>query len=287
MPRKNRIIYEGAIYHIYQRGNNKEYIFEDDKIKMFILKYLKIYNQKFDYEILAYVIMNNHYHLLIKTNTSPIDEIMFNFNNVLGKYVNSILNRTGHAFEDRYKCKLVYTNTYLIWLLRYIHRNPVKAHICNNANEYRWSSHYIYENNNGSFINSAFILNMLGNDKKSAIEQYHNLINFNGDEKNIEKDYEITKAIFIIKERYLLNEKIIESNFIEHKRKSLDEIVKEFNIKQNTLVEIRSGKRNKHLTSIKLMIVKKAIEENYSLKEISIYLNVVPSAISKLLSRSI
>jgi len=169
MARKDTVKYEGALYHIYQRGNNKEFIFENDNIKTFILKYLKEYNKKFDYELLAYVIMDNHYHLLIKTNKADISTIMFNINNLLGKYVNGQLGRTGHAFDSRYRCKLVETDANLIWLLRYIHRNPVKAHICNDINDYRWSSHNFYKNYVKSHIYIDFILRILGNSKEDAI----------------------------------------------------------------------------------------------------------------------
>ncbi|MDF2675180.1 MAG: transposase, partial [Clostridiales bacterium] len=110
MTRKNRDIFEGAIYHVYQRGNNREHILENSNYKTFLLKQIKEYNKIFDFQLLAYVIMNNHYHLLIKTNKSPISDIMFNINNVLGKYLNRELNRTGHVFEGRYNSKLVDTD---------------------------------------------------------------------------------------------------------------------------------------------------------------------------------
>lgn len=286
MSRNNRVIYEGAIYHICQRGNNKEFIFRDDGIKVFMLKYLKEYNKKFDYEVLAYAIMDNHYHLLIKTNKSPISEIMFYFNNLLGKHVNSRLDRTGHAFGGRYKCEIVETDAYLIWLLRYIHRNPVKAHICSDVKDYRWSSHYFYKYNINTFINTGFILSMLGSDKKSAVEQYLKLVGSIGNEADNDKDYEIIKAIFCPRETSLLNDNAVQNNFIRLNRKTLEEIITELYISEDILVDIRNGKRKQSLTPIKLGITKRALDESYSLKEIADYLNLVPSAISKLLSRN-
>lgn len=288
MARKNRVIFEGAIYHIYQRGNNKEYIFQDDKIKSFILKYLKEYNKKFDYEVLAYVIMNNHYHLLIKTNKSPIDQIMFYLNNLLGKYINDKLNRTGHAFEDRYKCELVETDTYLIWLLRYIHRNPVKANICNDVKDYRWSSHSFYQYYIASlFINTSFILSMLGNDKDSATKVYLKLVESTGFQENVDKDCEIIKEMINFSETRAVNENNFINNFAGSNRKTLDEIITELNINRNMVIDIRNGMRTPSLTPVKLKIIGRAIEECYSLREIADYLNVVPSAISKLLSRNV
>ncbi|MGH4120278.1 transposase [Clostridium sp.] len=287
MSRKNIVIYEGAVYHIYQRGNNKEFIFEDDNIKTFILKYLKEYNKKFDYELLAYVIMDNHYHFLIKTNKTDISTIMFFINNLLGKYVNTKLGRTGHAFDSRYRCKLVETDAYLIWLLRYIHRNPVKAHICNDINEYRWSSHYFYNHYIKSHVNIDFILNMLGNCKKLSHEKYFKLVSTIGHTSDNDKDYEIIKQELNMEEAFFLNNNNNDNcNIAKPKRTTLDEIIVNLNIDENMLLSIRNVNRKPCLTSVKLVIIKSALEQCYSLKEIADFLNAAPSTISKLISRN-
>lgn len=286
MSRKNRIIYEGAIYHIYQRGNNKEYIFQDDNVKSFILRCLKKYNTKFDYEILAYVIMDNHYHLLIKTNKSPINEIMFYLDNLLGKYIKGVLNRTGHAFDSRYKSKLVDNNAYLVWLLRYIHRNPIKADICDSLEKYPWSSHYFYKNNINSGINTNFILSILGHSRESASRQYLKLVNSSGDEINEDNDYEITKTAFNLRETPFSGEIRDEDDLVKLNRQTLDEIMTTLNINKVTLMEIRNGSRKQCLTRLKMRIIKSALNECYSLKEIAEYFNAAPSTISKLISRN-
>jgi len=226
--------------------------------------------------------MDNHYHFLIKTNKTPISTIMFFINNLLGKYINGKLDRTGHAFDSRYKCKLVETDASLIWLLRYIHRNPVKAHICSDINEYRWSSHYLYSNYVKSNINIDFILSMLGNSKESAIEKYFRLINSVGHENDNNKDYEIIKREFNLKETSYLNS----YNFTKSKRATLDEITMNLNIHESELFDIRRGNRKTCFTQLKLGIIKNALEECYSLKEIADYLNAAPSTISKLISRN-
>jgi REP element-mobilizing transposase RayT len=80
LAREKRIICEGTIYHITSRGNNRDYIFSNPKHKAFLLKQIKEYNMVFDFELLAYVIMDNHYHLLIYTNKTPISKLMFSAN---------------------------------------------------------------------------------------------------------------------------------------------------------------------------------------------------------------
>lgn len=286
MSRTNRIFYEGAIYHIYQRGNNKEYIFQDDNIKEFILKCLEKYNKILDYEVLAYVIMNNHYHLLLKTNKSPINQVMFYLNNLLGKYIKSSLERTGHAFEGRYKCKLIDSDAYLIWLLRYIHRNPIKANICGELGDYPWSSHNLYKNNISSNINTKFILSMLGSSAETAINRYLDLVSSTGDEINKEKDYDIIKGIFNLKETPFLNNSAKFDEPIKYNRQTLDEIIFNSNVRNDTLIDIRNGSRKQTLTPVKIEIIKGALEECYSLREIADFLNAAPSTISKLMSRA-
>lgn len=283
MSRRNRLIYNGAIYHIYQRGNNKEFIFEDDNMKSFILHTLEKYQRKLDYEVLAYVIMNNHYHLLLKANESPIGDIMFYLNNPLGKYVNGKLNRTGHVFEGRYKCKLVENDAYLIWLLRYIHRNPVKANICSDVDSYKWTSHYFYKNQIKSYINTEFILSKLGESVEAAVKRYLALVSSPGNDNDNDRDYNITKEIFNLKELPNLNGS---SDAPKYNRKNLDDIITEFNIPSNILFDIKKGSKKQFLTPIKLTIIKNALEECYSIKEVAEYLNAAPSTISKLISRN-
>jgi putative transposase len=283
MSRRNRLIYKGAIYHIYQRGNNKEFIFEDDNMKSFILHTLEKYQRKLDYEVLAYVIMNNHYHLLLRANESPIGDIMFYLNNPLGKYVNEKLNRTGHVFEGRYKCKLVENDAYLIWLLRYIHRNPVKANICSDVDDYKWTSHYFYKSQIKSYINTEFILSKLGESLEAAVKRYLILVSSPGNDNDNDRDYNITKEIFNLKELPNLNGN---SDVPKYNRKNLDDIITEFNIPSNILFDIKKGSKKQFLTPIKLAIIKNALEECYSIKEIAEYLNAAPSTISKLISRN-
>ncbi|WDC85899.1 transposase [Caloramator sp. mosi_1] len=134
------------------------------------MKQLKEYNKKFDYELLGYVIMDNHYHLLMRTHKDTISTIMFNLNNVVAKFLNTALDRTGHALEKRYHCNLIDSESQLYATLRYIHRNPIRAHICDSIDEYLWSSHWFYKRGINSFINVDFILDMLSEDRKNQLK---------------------------------------------------------------------------------------------------------------------
>lgn len=280
VSRDNRVVFEGAIYHIYQRGNNKEFIFQNPKHKAFILKQIKEYNKCFDFQLLAYVIMDNHYHLLIKTNEDPINDIMFNINNVIGKYLNRELERTGHIFENRYKSKLVENDAYLIWLLRYIHRNPVRAHICDSVDNYRWSSHYFYKNGIDKFVFTNFILKTISPNLSTAIKQYLQLVNVPEKENDTRDDFDIIKEQFELNDTNILEEK---DEAIKCNLKSLNEILEQLNIDQKSRELLVTGSKKHSITSIKIDFIIESINNKHTLKEIGKFLDTSQSAVSKML----
>ena len=167
MGRKPRFEYPGGVYHIIQRGNNREYIFENNEEKKFIIGLLKEYGEKFGFDLYGYVIMSNHYHLIIKLSDVPLQDIMHRINNKFSKDFNKKYKRTGHVFENRYKSILVIDDKYLLSLLRYVHQNPVIAHMCKNVYDYIWSSDRLYRENNihNGIVNIDFILDIFSEPK--------------------------------------------------------------------------------------------------------------------------
>ena len=135
MGRKPRIEYYGAIYHIIQEGNNKKSILKDDKYKNYLLKTLSEAKEIYDFKLYAYVIMDNHYHFLIKTLNIPISKIMHKINTRYAKYYNYKTKSTGIVFEDRYTSILVENESYLLTLIRYIHNNPVYSKMCSSIED--------------------------------------------------------------------------------------------------------------------------------------------------------
>lgn len=282
MSRSSRIVYPGAIYHIIQRGNNKDYILQEDKHKGFFIKQIKEYNIKFDFQLLAYVIMDNHYHLLIKTNNDSISDIMFYLNNTVGKYLGRELNRTGHIFQGRFTSELVDTDAYLIWCLRYIHRNPVKAHMCKNVDSYKWSSHYYYRKGISSFVDSDFILKVISENKRLAIKQYLELVNRDDHKSGPSADYEEIKRLFNYNDKPLFYNN---QDTIIPEKKSLDEILISLNFDSEFKELIKSGSSKHLLTPYKIEFIKTALSSKYTLKEIGEFLSISQSAMSKFLSR--
>lgn len=144
MPRPYRILGENAFYHITSRGDGRRniYIKENDYLKF--LDYVMRAKEKFQFRLYAYVLMTNHYHLIIQTLQANLPQIMHYINSGYTSYYNVTKRNTGHLFQGRYKSLIVDENSYFKELTRYIHLNPVKAKIVEKPEEYRWSSYKGY-----------------------------------------------------------------------------------------------------------------------------------------------
>ena len=145
MPRANRICFPGAVYHIFQRGNNKQDIFLDDADRLYFLKLLAGTRKMFNYLLHCYVLMNNHFHMTIETPSStPISEIMQSVSFNYAVYFNKRHERIGHLFQDRFKGIMVEKDDYLLRLSRYVHLNPVTAYLVEDPVDWPYSSYLEY-----------------------------------------------------------------------------------------------------------------------------------------------
>lgn len=146
MPRKARKKSQQHIYHVVLRGINKAQIFYEDTDFKYFERTLNRYKRKCDFQLLAYCLMGNHIHLLIKENSKPIGDIFKHIGSSFVYWYNTKYERTGHLFQDRFKSEPVEDEAYLLTVFRYILNNPVKAGLCNNPADYPYSSakEYLY-----------------------------------------------------------------------------------------------------------------------------------------------
>ncbi|QDR82005.1 transposase [Sporomusa termitida] len=171
MSRKQRVHYHGAIYHITARGNNRQIIFRDEFDKTYYLTLLKHYKEKFACKLYAYVLMDNHVHLLLTVTSQPLAKVMQGVQLCYTQYYNKKYAHVGHVFQQRYNAELCADESYLLLALRYIHNNPLKAQIVDGL-DYSWSSHQYYLRADCSFIDSSFILGIFSEGKTTAIARY-------------------------------------------------------------------------------------------------------------------
>jgi REP element-mobilizing transposase RayT len=169
MPRPLRIEYEGAWYHVMNRGANCQNIFYNDKHREIFLALLEEISSNFFVEIHSYCLMNNHYHLLVNTRLANLARLMRHLDGVYTQKFNKIEKRDGPLFRGRYKAILVEAETYLLQVSRYIHLNPVAANICSDPYQYPWSSFKFYLDKNKPFwLRLDFIFNLIGGNNKRA-----------------------------------------------------------------------------------------------------------------------
>ena len=177
MARPLRIEYEGALYHVTARGNerNKIYFTKTDYDKF--LHYVSEAKKKFDINIICYVLMSNHYHLVIETPAANLSRAMHYINGSYTTYINVKRKRSGHLFQGRYKAIIVDRDAYLLELSRYIHLNPVRAKMVQKPEEYLYSSYKTYITRNGNkMLNEDQVLEMISEAKGSAKQEYKRFV---------------------------------------------------------------------------------------------------------------
>lgn len=143
MPRAPRIAFENGFFHIFNRGLAKQDIFvEDADYRHFLTKLQELKDKKeFDHFVYAYVLMPNHFHLLMQTRKVPIATIMSSLLTAYSMYFNLKHKRVGTLFQNRFKSKLCDRGTYFLGASRYIMLNPVEGGIVKSPADYQWSSY--------------------------------------------------------------------------------------------------------------------------------------------------
>ncbi|WP_066067152.1 transposase [Neobacillus soli] len=145
MPRKKRIWLPNYFYHIGNRGNRRDPLFQnyDDFLAFFHI--LQRLHEKTPFEIASYCLMTNHYHLLLRSQEVPISKLMAFINKRYANYFNTKYDLTGHVFEKRFFDNIIVDGVGMLDVSRYIHLNPVVAGIVKEPESYPWSSYFLYK----------------------------------------------------------------------------------------------------------------------------------------------
>ena len=143
MPRQVRIEFAGAMYHVMARGDRREPIVQDDEDRSTFVRTLGEASERAGFRVHAYVLMSNHYHLLLETKEANLSQGMGWLQNAFTRRINTRHKLWGHVFGGRYKAILVEPGNCFWALLDYIHLNPVRAGLLQEGDgleSYRWSS---------------------------------------------------------------------------------------------------------------------------------------------------
>ena len=141
MARPLRIQVAGGYYHVTARANPGLTLFHDDADCRNLLKRVGQALDRYDWRCLAYCLMRNHYHLLIRTVSANLALGMRHINGVYAQDLHRRHGTRGHLFDKRYGAVLVERETHLLEVARYIALNPVRAGLCRRPDEWAWSSH--------------------------------------------------------------------------------------------------------------------------------------------------
>ncbi len=145
--KRERFNFKDAICHITIRCNNRENLFKNDCDFIRYREILKKCKEKLNFLLHDYVIMHNHTHLLVKlVETDNISIIMHAINRWYARWYNEHYDRKGHFWEDRFYGELVKDDTQLLAVMRYIDLNPIRAGLCKNPTEWRYSGARAYLN---------------------------------------------------------------------------------------------------------------------------------------------
>jgi putative transposase len=145
MPRRARVIIPNSVYHVLNRGNNKETVFFDDQDFNTFLQIVKIYKGKFGLPIFHYCLMPNHKHFLPKPRTSQdLSKFMQGITLVYSQYVKEKYGRVGHIWQGRYKSPIIGDESYLARCGFYIEDNPRRAGLVKDLKDWAWSSYNFY-----------------------------------------------------------------------------------------------------------------------------------------------
>ena len=203
MARAWRIEFEGALYHVLSRGNERRDIFFSDDDRRLFLDTLDDMAQRFEIEMFVYVLMGNHYHLLLRTRRANLSRAMQWLGVTYTNRFNARHSRSGHLFQGRFKNMLVQNDAYLLQLSYYIHRNPLRAGIVKRLADYPWSSYtaYAYGKNRPEWLNTEVILSQMVNapDRNEAYRE--NMKKYAKEENRVWED--LKHGIILGSERFV------------------------------------------------------------------------------------
>jgi putative transposase len=264
MARINRTEIEdrNAIYHVIGKGVERTNIFTDEVDRNKFLQLLQKMITSHKVFLFSYVLMNTHFHLLLKTEDANLSQAMQFLNSSYAHWFNIRHIRKGHLFQDRFRCQLIQNSHYLYSAASYINLNPVEAGLVDSPEKYPWSSFQYFlptQNQNKNLPPWLNIQELL----KLCQTSHENFINFV--KENIRKDDP---------EKILPNVTKINSNQIPNKSPKDIE-----NILRKTKEQIGNIETNKR---IKDLLVYLLIKRGYRVKDVANSMHISSSNLLKI-----
>jgi len=320
MPRQARLDVPGALHHIMVRGIDKTKIFRDDEDKARFLERLGLTISEGKCTVYAWVLMDNHVHILFKSGKQGISVVMRKLLTWYAQYFNRKHRRTGHLFENRYKSILCDEENYLLALIRYIHLNPIRATIVTSLDQldrYPWSGHRtLIGKAKYSWMDVDYALSEFGATRRKAVNGYQRfmqeglgqgqlpeltgggLVRSKGGWSQVlsarrsGRKEEFDERILgggdfvngILKEAEEKNTRQLK---LRRSGKTIDTIVEEECKKERISAnELKGGSRRRKVSTLRATIAKRGLDElGLSMAEIARHVGVTTSSIAKMVER--
>ena len=179
MSRPLRLQYPGSVWHITARGNNRRDIFFDDNDRVRFLELLAKTVETYGWILTAYVMMSNHFHLLVEMTEATLSRGMQWLDGEYARWINWRHGRVGHLYQGRFKSHLIEKDTYFLNVLRYIVLNPVRGGIVQHPEDYQWSSHSAVMGHAPvpTWLDADDVLASFGDDRGVATQNYSAFVN--------------------------------------------------------------------------------------------------------------
>lgn len=168
MGRRARAEAESGIHHVMNRGVDRMEIFFGDADRVEFGRRLSEIHERFGVRTLAYCLVPNHYHLVLRVPDGGLSEAMHHLGSVYTRHTNDRVGRDGPLFRGRFHSIPIETDEYLLWVLRYVHRNALDVAGVRSCADYRWSSYraYLGHRRSPDFLDTEFLLDHFGGDRR-------------------------------------------------------------------------------------------------------------------------
>jgi len=178
VSRAPREFLEGAIYHVYSRGSNRQAIFAFDSDRTDFLECVSRVVRVYELRCLSYCLMPNHYHLVLQTPDTRLSQAMKALNGRYALRFNRRHERDAHLFKNRFGAVLQETDSQLFWTLRYTVRNPIEKGFCARPDEWPWSSFRasVGLDDVPLFLDISGLLSYFGDEISEAMTRYREFV---------------------------------------------------------------------------------------------------------------
>lgn len=286
MPRQRRVHLRGGLYHAVLRGNHRRDIFGGDDDYLCFEDAVAGALERYGASLFAYCWMTNHVHLAVQVDEAPLGAVMGIVASRYARAKQRALATTGHLFERRYRARLIDADQYLLALVRYVHLNPIRAHMVADPRDYRWSSHRAYLGEPcPEWLCIEPVLGRLGNSIEAARAAYRCLM---ANAPAVTERADLSPMARVARgdrsDRDLPVAAPCEPIGVRVPR-TLEAIAMEVAMAgELTIAELLSSRRRRDLVRARSEVARRALREGVAnLSQVALFLNRAPSTISGLL----